>query len=226
MSEATPFKALGRGNGFPFCTLKVDVSTFDNYQEWTLGQAMKIYWSLSGINGFFNLVDVDTLEDIKIENVKLGDFIEYDQSNGSETSDDSDYTDVDPEYRVCNRNRSGEKFTDLGRGFNDYGMSINLASNSIVKYYNGDTSDEDNFLGYGMKQDSINNQLAYAYGFEVDGPVKFKHTILTTYYKASDYSPYSPSTSIVTIADIPFIKIEIGQGLGSDIDSLEFYTYS
>ena len=41
MPTATPFTALGRGNGFPFCLTKVDVSTFPSNYKWT---------TLSGVN--------------------------------------------------------------------------------------------------------------------------------------------------------------------------------
>ncbi len=41
MPTATPFTALGRGNGFPFCITEIDISTFPSNYKWT---------TLSGVN--------------------------------------------------------------------------------------------------------------------------------------------------------------------------------
>jgi len=231
MPTATSFNALGSGNGFSFCLDKVDVSDYDNISPWTLSQACAIYWNLNAIIGFFNIVDVDTLENVPINDVRIGDDIRYNSENGNETSDDSDYSEVVPTQRVCNSSRTGEKDTELGNGFNDSRISARLESNCIVKYYDGDTSDEDNFLGYGMKIDSIAQPLGFAYGFVVNSGSQFAHTIITTFYKATDYGSLAPyiTVSEVTFSGIPLLKLKIetgSSGLGSDITDLEFYTYT
>ena len=59
MTEAENFKALGKGNGFPFCLDKFDMTDFEtdnplqlettDYTYWTFEQAMKFYWTLETI---------------------------------------------------------------------------------------------------------------------------------------------------------------------------------
>lgn len=68
MPTATPFKALGAGNGFPTCIPEVDVDDFDHWTtlsgvnknspessdsliEDSFQLAMKLYWNLFKING-------------------------------------------------------------------------------------------------------------------------------------------------------------------------------
>lgn len=69
MPTATPFTALGRGNGFPFCPARVDVDDFDHWItlggfkktdggspsqaqiDLSLANAMKIFWNGYAING-------------------------------------------------------------------------------------------------------------------------------------------------------------------------------
>jgi len=225
MPVAEPFAALGRGNGFPFCLPKVDVSGYDLYTTWDLATASKIYWNLNGIIGFFNLVDVSTLDNVPISDVRFGDNIEYDESDGTEVSNTSDYSKMTPIQRVCTRRRTGRKNTGSS-GFNDYQISCRLESTAIYRYYDGSTADEDNFVGYGLNVTNPLNPVGFAYGFTVGAFVEFRHTFITTAYKSTDYPPYSPSASIVTIDSVDFVKVTIGTGSGSDITSLDFYTYS
>ena len=69
MPTATPFTALGRGNGFPFCPPRVDVDTYDYWTtlggfkktdggspsqaqiDLSLTNAMKLYWNLWKVSG-------------------------------------------------------------------------------------------------------------------------------------------------------------------------------
>ena len=226
MPTATSFNALGRGNGFPFCLNKLDVSGYDLHTAWDLQTASNIYWNLNGIIGFFNFRSVESPSvDIPISNVRFGDQIEYDQDSGSEVSDTSDYSTVTPLQRVCTDRRDGQKNTG-GNGFNDFQISCSLQAQAIFKYYDGNTEDESNFVGYGLNVNNPSIPLGFAYGFAVDAFVKFKHTFITTAYKSADYPPYSPSGSIVTIDNVDFVKVTIGTGAGSDITGLDFYTYS
>ena len=100
-----------------------------------------------------------------------------------------------------------------------------MQAQAIFKYYDGNTEDESNFVGYGLNVNNPIIPLGLAYGFEEDAFVEFKHTFITTAYKSEDYSPYSPSGSIVTIDNVNFVKVTIGTGSGSDITGLDFYTY-
>ena len=77
MPTATSFIALGRGNGFPFCVTKKDVSGFTNWI--TLGgvssgsasesqvnksfeNAMKLWWNLNSITASFSVSSTNSAD--------------------------------------------------------------------------------------------------------------------------------------------------------------------
>ena len=89
MPEAESFNALGKGNGFPFCPAKGDVSGFDYWVtlggfkktdggspsqaqiDLSLSNAMKLWWNLNGII-FDDLSSIDPVDEtIYVEMDKL-----------------------------------------------------------------------------------------------------------------------------------------------------------
>ena len=168
MPTATSFTALGKGNGFPFCfSSKVDVSEYDNWV--TLGgvssgiatqaeinesfiNAMKLYWNLhsfegsisasgeSDVGGETNSHSVEVQNKIvKITNAEDNPF----QPNlrSCTTTVGGAYSEQDPEQEP-GEPRPVEKSTAS--------MQASVGRGNISKMYDGDTSNESNFLGYGI----------------------------------------------------------------------------
>jgi hypothetical protein len=147
MPTATPFTALGRGNGFPFCPSKVNVSTYDYWTTFSgvnknnpttsdaliqesLALAMKFYWNIYSVN-------VTTNTQTNSEN--------------EEYSVSSAIADATPVERVCGE--VGLLSTDTAYD----GLpvtSVIARPTSIERLYNGVTTDEDNFVGYGAGRPS------------------------------------------------------------------------
>ena len=149
MPTATSFTALGRGNGFPFCPVKRNVS---NYARWiTLGgtqkgnfatneekktslvNAVKIFWNTNQPDGSPNTSKGGGLGNI---------IIRTDGSTGAS---------LEPINRACRS--GGAVYSDSGTSGDDKGTesfsmraSISL---SIFRMYDGPTDNEDNFVGYG-----------------------------------------------------------------------------
>lgn len=128
MPTATPFKALGRGNGFPYCGTKIDVNNrgdgnaYFRYKVLTLAEAMKLYWNLASV-----YASASAPRD----------------GGGSLNASVSSSVLKQPRLRVC----SGEFFwDDDGDGFSS--VLATVAIPDVYRLYDGSTSDETNFLGY------------------------------------------------------------------------------
>lgn len=228
MPTATSFQTRGRRNGFPFCIEeKLDVSSYDAVQPLTLAQAMKIYWNLHGAVGFFKFpTDQPGPPIIEVEDINDADLIDFDSETG-EIDDDRSGTPTEPKGRVCNPpfgGISGSKGLDGNRGFSDFGSDIGL-EDGFVRYYNGDVSNEGNFIGYGYFG-------TYFVRFSGVATVDKENIVLLgTHFKASEYGSYSSSasSSVVTLGGIPMLKIQMitGNGFtGANVTDLNFYTYS
>jgi len=166
MPIAEKFKALGAGNGFPFCLEKVDVSIYDNWI--TLGgvssgtatqqqineslkNAIKLYWNLySGTGSFATSVGAAS------GNYSVSEQgVEIILKNNEEALQPSKRvyrgTDDNSLYRLVSQiNQSDEP---LDSPIACYGF-LRLGSDYkfIVRMYNGSTEDESNFVGYGVNQ--------------------------------------------------------------------------
>jgi hypothetical protein len=166
MPTATSFNALGRGNGFPFCGSKQDVSSFDKWQ--TLGgykdtdtddvtpsqinqslvNAVKIYWNLYGLSLFARSLDDNNSVDIEA---------------GSPSSSPTDTQAVVaglPSTRACGTDVTANPlvynlpYSDSAT-LGNYSATVDVDIN-IVRMYDGVTTDEDNFVGYGISASSNN----------------------------------------------------------------------
>jgi hypothetical protein len=225
MPTAQPFAALGGGNGFARCIdEKLNVSSYDAVQPLTLAQAMKIYWNLHGATGFFKFPADETGNPIiNVNDINDQDFIDYDGVTGAIDEDNSG-TPTEPKGRVCNPpfgGINGSKGIDGNRGFSNFGSDINL-EDGFVRYYNGDISDEDNFIGYGYFG------LYFVRFSGVATVDKENIVLLATHFKESQYGRYSPESNVVTFDSIPMLKIQTNpaNGLtGANVTGLDFYTY-
>lgn len=151
MPTATPFAALGAGNGFPSCLAFVDVSSYAVHPL-TLQQAMKCHWLLSELkctasaelNGAsaappFNLFT-------SITNIPLG------IGDGFNTGNSSSAEVKEPYERVCGDPFfiSDTRYSESADGTSFARIGVRLTPR-IERLYNGSVFDENNFIGYGFR---------------------------------------------------------------------------
>lgn len=209
MPTATPFTALGKGNGFPSCLPKVDVSEYDNVEEMTLGEAMKIFWNLASISYSASSSGADL-------NVSI---------SGTSTA-----TEV-PSERVCNSvsfpsdSQSDESEGDPPAGFDVIFafVSFNASVAGVKRLYDGDITNEENFIGYGIA--SLCSVTA-DYIDLLAGHQDTKQVSLHSYVdNDTDATITTTEVGGVTFLERTFL---IGDGdatVGAEITSLDFYTY-
>ena len=218
MPTATPFTALGAGNGFPECITKVDMTETQGgtwappvINALTLNQAMNLYWNLYGIVGTASATGTAgtaTVSDINIPN-----------------------TDT-PIKRVCAGSYSAFDSDNAGApDFPSALQSIYIGSSFIFAMYDGDTSVESNFLGYSFKD--IASCLASGTSNAVE-----KLLFAGSAPNTSDSDAWTQLSSIyvgtppvltnVTFQGIPFITadLDIGTtGVSASITDVALYTY-
>lgn len=230
MPEATPFAALGVGNGFPSCIDKVDMTQPTSSSTWsppitnplTLNQVMSLYWNLYGIVGTASVTGADEI-----------------------TQSDLNIPDTDaPKDRVCPGTYSDSRELIYTDDFNYTTQRVGVAS-SIIAMYDGVTTDEGNFLGYAMNSGELPFEVAFCAAFgtyllQTGG----KEVILfagyvpaTTDYDAwallsAMYAYTGPSAltlTNVTYQGIPFIKAEVIDNsqapVTATITDVTLYTY-
>jgi hypothetical protein len=175
MPIAQKFKALGAGNGFPFCLNKIDVSDRGDgepFDYWvTLGgfkktdegspsqaqidlslrNAMKLFWNINKLEGSVT-DEEDTIlvnpGDLTIANLDI-DAEDY----GSLTVNGSDFSNYpsstfEPKDRVCSQNFVVEKNQGDAPFQSGLYFYLNMEP-AVFRMYDGSTTDEDNFVGYG-----------------------------------------------------------------------------
>lgn len=239
MPVATSFTALGRGNGFPFCPEKQDVSSYDLWS--TLGgtqkgetateseknlsvvNAMKLYWNFydcsftSSASSPFGSASLSGIDDI----------------------------DKEPGERTC-LSLISKTASDSSAG----GQSLTATYRvDLARYYDGSINDESNYVGIGFVPNSP--------FFNINGDTRGRATIE---YKLAGVGT-DPNTlgvgsfdddretGYVTISGIPFVyEVAAGTRAGSPLSvdstscsaedtpigssvsfsslSLDFYTYS
>lgn len=160
MPTATPFNA-GVGNGFTECLSRVDVSSFD---FWTtlggnrqgggvtesgqgLAQAMAIFWNLNGVSGNYTQVSVPVNVDFAL--LIDGEAGTFDSFSWTKIGGGSVLGFFTPMDRVCYTSFSSivrEEDTD-----DDIDVLFQVRGEPI-RMYNGSTSNEGNFVGYGCQR--------------------------------------------------------------------------
>lgn len=231
MPTATPFSALGAGNGFPFCLTKVNVSLYEYVNPMTLEQAMKFRWNSYSVEMSASYNPVGDPFNGNVSNPTVDDRID----NGTDENP-SGYQvgDREPAKRVCGsvgrsyKSQDSDEYYAVGVVF--------FATGSVERLYDGDTTDEGNFIGYGF-----NGRIADAYAGE-EGPeyqTVGSRTMLFSYAELKSDPIFwwfewsimtDPDTvTSVTLDGIPFIKAEWTSFIDGDettsITGLDFYTY-
>ena len=214
MPTATPFTALGAGNGFPFCPVKRNVSVYDYWVtlggykktdtggptqaqvDLSLKNAMQLFWNLDGWTGllYFGAVIGGNPPDapnasyeITSLSMKNGDWtVSGDRYYATKLDGtiEFDEPDFDPKDRVCYKSFKAIKYVAANA---PSGISL---GGYPFRMYNGDTSDEDNFVGYGWYE-LMGASLSYQYYF--------------LYF--SSYQDGTPASSTNDWEDISYVEI-------------------
>ena len=154
MPTADSFTALGRGNGFPFCvTRKLNISAREKWT--TLGgtqkgsaptdaeiqlsfvNAVKIFWNTNELLGSVASSKTSTPLPQIIYRKEGSSFI-------NPTTDPEE-----PKDRVCERNNHFAYRNLYTVGANN-GIKSGFIGLGVMRMYDGDNSNEDNFVGYGL----------------------------------------------------------------------------
>ena len=241
MPPATEFTALGVGNGFPFCPAKVDVSVYDYWTslggwsevnepineaskkasiEKSRRLAMALFWNLDGWTGRLYYESFGPLIEITSLSMKDDDWTRGRDSFSAYplTGGDVDDPEFDPMDRVCYKRFDAKKYLSSDPD-DDIGDFFRIFPD-IVRMYEGDTGDEDNFRGYGF------SDIGSVFGYE------------TFVIRFESYANGTPATPTQTDEDISYTEIptnitdlsipcvgKIEQGLAFEIPE-DFNTYS
>ncbi len=143
MPTADSFTALGRANGFPYCLSKVDVSGSDYWT--TLGGTQK---GGTATESQKNLSIVNAMK--IVWNFESIDFtLSSNTSGGSKSISSLDDNGTKPKERLCNPGISDRK-TETGSGNSLVAEYNDIPTFTFSRFYNGSTSDENNYVGVGM----------------------------------------------------------------------------
>lgn len=224
MPISTPFTALGRGNGFPFCPAKTNVS---NHARWiTLGgtqkgnsatddekktsfiNAVKIFWNTNKPSGSPTNSKGGGLGDIIIR-------------TGGSTGDP-----LEPIDRACRRandvrggaNASGSSGDESFRSIFSTSAFIGLF---IFRMYDGSTNDEDNFVGYGWSGISFASSVDDSPGINPPADAEAGNARSSIQMQSAFFSLYSPDESnfaYTTISGIPIAVFVTGDADQSAVD--------
>ena len=165
MPTATTFTALGRGNGFNRCLSKQNVASYDYWTTlsgWNKNNtpataaakaqsivdshslAMSMYWNLYRANGTAE-VTYFLYDPVEVSAVTVGRY--YNPPNSG------NLTAIEPKDRTCIS--GGLLSQETADDDNESGTSYMQINGSILRLYDGDTTDESNFVGYGVSSDFI-----------------------------------------------------------------------
>jgi hypothetical protein len=183
MPTATSFTALGAGNGFPFCVPKNDVSGYDNWI--TLGgtakgsaptdseialsltNAMELWWNYYSATGSFS-----ASFSVSSNNQNASGSVTHTNKEVI-IKRDGEADALEPVNRSCKgthpsytlrRDSLSTQFSDEDSISNYFAGGSIVAGNTfqfIRKMYNGPTSDESNFVGYGASRLCISSADAF-----------------------------------------------------------------
>ncbi len=231
MPTATPFTALGRGNGFPFCVTRKTSSTNTTGSSMTfsLEKVMEIYWKYSNPTG----IDTSVVETPSSPNDPISVNISSDASQSffygfsPSTSSSSAIQNarIKPLERVCSRNR----------------INIKTASSGIYQY-NGADYPFDLYVAIGYNssisiiEDSDNLSNANRFGVDFgdftsgfyehfsDGALiqNILYKRITTYEPNPDYTYQQEGSTQITFDGITAYKWREVNGSGSGYFNMEF----
>ena len=218
MPTATPFTALGAGNGFPYCLSKVDVSGSDYWT--TLGGTQK---GETATESQKNLSIVNAMK--IVWNFESIDFtLSSNTSDGSKSISSLDDSGKEPKERLCDVGISDRK-TERGSGNTLVANYDDIPAFTFSRFYDGSTSDENNYVGVGMAPsldassspplfDISGSASSARIAYRLSGVGVEPNQLLTggTYV--------TRETGYVTISGLPFVYEVAARGSSSDSRSV------
>lgn len=166
MPTATPFKALGRGNGFPFCIQEADVTGYHKYITLSghteadgtptqqsindsFAKAMQLFWNAEGLSGGASASVTDSDDNVTTTSATNVSFA------------DSETDNVEPVGRVCGPIEDGENENDNSDGFGaTVSADVVIKNLRIVRMI-----DSGSTVGYGVFQ----NDFEEGFDFDTTG---------------------------------------------------------
>ena len=167
MPIATSFAALGKGNGFPSCLDKLDVSPYDywitlgGFKESDGGSPTTTQINNSLINAMKLVWNCYSFSWTATSNA--GEIASFDNDANNEFRE--------PFENVCHGNFIGSGLDDQARNSDDQ-LAARVEFSSIAKihrFYNGDETNENNFIGYGIKAGGSPTFKGFAAKFNASG---------------------------------------------------------
>ena len=237
MPVAEKFKVLGIGNGFRDSLEKKDVSEL-NSAPMTLAQAVKIYWNLNyvkfttvGDDGFSSSKGVRNAGNTSTPYMTLSEEDAQPKDRIKKTVDEITFSllvsispaeflqgpfDIQFLYR-------GEPYDAYSEGYEACWTESYV--NHPYRMYDGPTSDEANFIGYGFS--NIGRAGAKKYGTREGGGTNYSEELGRAYMEITSFT----EGGTVTEKDgIPIIVKEdpsenSGAGASVTFNGFDFYTY-
>mgnify|MGYP003652100818 CR=1 FL=1 len=155
MPTANTFTTLGAFNGFPGCVAKIDVSSYDKWTTLsgfnkdaagtpTSAQvrdshklAVRLYWNLHQVTAY----TFDLALPAEVDNL----IVTGEDWTGGTVADA-----IQPRERMCSGSISTYTVEEIGIATRAYGRVDLTLETGIVRMYDGVTTSETNFIGYGM----------------------------------------------------------------------------
>ena len=246
MPTATPFNALGAGNGFRYCPSKVDVSVYDHWTTLSgvnknspgasdsliaesLELGMKIYWNLFSCVAPTN-VTFSSTADPPLPS----------ESSSVSNLDVSSHSNSEPMDRVCGHARATDSQSSNPGGRTNCQLLLSAGA-YLVRMYNGVTTDESNFVGIGSSRTtpvvstrgSASNRAKsrvtiVGYTYDAGGRHDYAYvTVSGIHFVCEAYARGNPeSANAATLtASASYAGINNNYSSNSAITSLGFYTY-
>lgn len=193
----------GKGNGFPFCVTKVNVldrgdgNPYFHYKVLTLSEVSILYW-----NTAYAVASASAPKDVE------------GTLSASLTHGD---TLAEPDTRVCGG------ADGIVRSDNDNFSSVRVIIQNPVPYrlYSGNTSNESNFIGYG-----ISTVVSASVDYQLTEFWDIYYTGLMAYDNGPSGTPFTVTN--VNVGGITISKLEAKDSVSeieASISSLNFYTY-
>ena len=237
MPTAQKFISDGEGNGFPFCLTKVDVSGFADTAPMTYSEIMSFYYNIYSMTSFASMTEVSPVFDGDVSNPNIDTRL---VDGVDENPVGYQVGDREPIKRACVAVGIGYEAETDGENFNAVRVDF-VVPGEIARMYDGVTTDEGNFVGYGFGIESGGEAFPTEIGFSEAGSDTGTVGSRTSVYSWaeegipndwwSDFSVMGTPDTVTetTIGGFPMVKavwtsFNVGDE-ATDITSFELYTY-
>lgn len=151
MPDATKFESEGVDNGFAHCLDKIDVSDWTYVRPMTLAQASKLYWNLYGATSSASINDPAVPPNYPgwSESVSNPNMDTRLDTGVDENPSGYQVGDREPRMRVCPFVSGYIEERPLPY---ENVVRVEIKQPWISRLYDGITTDEDNFIGYGCRE--------------------------------------------------------------------------